>query len=361
MSLECLNPAYNRIVNSSLLGKILDKREILYNVLLYDSIYVDGTEPIFKKAEKVYYDKCRKISERSEFSQDILLLEKDLEEICFRSDFEKYLIDHPSFLGQIILGDEIFDYHKFNFPSLKSLEKSLASFCVGEKHLLKISDNKDVWRNKEIKNEISLCMHGDLHVSQTNVFGSEFLDRTLFGNQKVFEIYNNFEFKGHGLYAYQDWSTFLVSTLEFARYLGKKEIPEIIEWRSYLESLGGGVGTATSEAMFGTNFSDFDVKFLFERNVLRDDLDKIEMFPIVISGRGDNYKLPYLNEGKLSYLIDEDTGNINFGKFFGGKNFSKTVEYDEDDLIPVLTAIYKYFARDKTKMYKIMDYFNLND
>src|SRR3989344_890387 len=227
-------------------------------------------------------------------------------------EFEKLLIKYPVFLGKIVLGEEIYNYEKFGFPTQKSLEESISAFCIGEKEIVYSSNSEEFWRTGNLKNCISLNMHGDLYASQTNVFG-------------------------------------------------KKEILEIKNWKNFLESLGGGRGTATSEAMFGTSFSEWELERFMETPVLNNKLEKLERFPLSIHSGLDSVSYPYISENKLFYLKENESGNISLEKFshiYKDKNFSRVLEYSEEDLIPLLSAIYKYFARDRRKMGKILDYFN---
>ena len=203
-------------------------------------------------------------------------------------------------------------------------------------------------------------MHGDLYAYQTNVFGKSRIENTLFGEIEVFETYKENE-SVRGISAYQDWSEFLLATLKYAQFLGKKEIPEIKNWKDFLESLGGGRGTATSEAMFGTNFSEWELEMLTETPVLNDKIEKLESFPLRVYSGHDSVSYPYISENKLFYLKENESGNISLEKFshiYKNKRFSKVLEYSEEDLIPLLSAIYKYFARDRSKMAKILNYFN---
>ena len=48
----------------------------------------------------------------------------------------------------------------------------------------------------------------------------------------------------------------------------------------------------------------------------------------------------------------------NLSNVYKDKKFCKVLEYSEKDLPHILTATYKYFARDRSKMHKIMKLFN---
>jgi len=362
MRIECLNPAYSKIVKSGLDKKILEKKHLIgYDVLLHRSIYFENCEEFFNKEKDLFLNPNRKISSQSETSRKILELEKEFNGNYFwdPDEFGKLLIKYPAFLGKIVLGEEIHNYEKFGFSSQKSLEESISAFCIGEQEIFYFSRTKDFWRTGNLKKGISLNSHGDLYAYQINVFGKSRIENTLFGDVEVFEIYKE-DAESSGISAHQDWSEFLLAALKYAQFLGKKEIPEIKNWKDFLESLGGGRGTATSEAMSETNFSEGELGMLMETPILRDNI-KLEGFPLAIYSKFNSFSYPYISENKLFYLIENESGNISLEKFshiYKDKNFSKVLEYSEEDLIPILSATYKYFARDRSKMTKILDYFN---
>lgn len=351
MDIECLTPAYNKIITSGIYKKIKEKEEVLKHIFLYKSSYFDGVDEIFAGIRKYYFDNKRGISEKSKFFEDILLLENEFAEEDYfpATDFEKNLIKHPFYLSYIVLGEEIFDYKKFNFPNLRSLGSAITSFCIGER----IFGDEYTWRTGNLKNNISKNIHGDLFAGQRNVFGKFSLENTLFGKEENFDVYS--EVKYSGVSAYQDWSEFLVATLKYAEYLGKEKIREIVEWEEVLEESGGGVGTAATEA-FGTDFSKSDLEFLMSFPVIQDG-KKLEQYPLHLYSQTHNSYYPYFSEGKLFYLSENESGKISF-EVYKNKAFSKVLEYSEGDLSPILTATYKFFARDRSKMYKIMDWFN---
>jgi hypothetical protein len=319
--------------------------------------YVDDGEKIIEKAKKFYFNNKRGISDKSKFFEDIVKLERDIDEKNYFSpmDFEKVLLEHPCFLGYIALGDDIFNYKKFNFSSLKSLSESITSFCIGERSF----SDEYIWRLNDFKNVIHQNMHGDLYASQYKVFGKSSLEENLFGEEEE-NLDISAKVLGSGVGAYQDWSQFLVASLKYAEYLGKEKMSEIVNWEDVLEKAGGGVGTATSEAEFGSGFSDYNLKFLLEHPVLEEG-KKIEQFPLSIHSFRDSSFYPYFSNGKLFYLREDDDGGIlmeTLSKVFGNKKFSKVLEYSENDLPHLLTGTYKYFARDRSIMYKIMNRFN---
>lgn len=350
--IQCPKPAYDKIISSGLDKKILKSREDLFDILLYDSINLDKTEFILEEA-KEFWNECP--SEKSFLFKDILELEGKLNKYYSRLDFEKIVMGNPSFFGYLILGKEIFNYKKYGFPDLKSLTESIASFCFGEKQLFSDLGTDYHWRNSKWHNEISQNVHGDLFAGQRDISGKSWIEETLFGKEEKFDSYKISD--GRGISAYQDWSEFLMATLRYAEYLGKSNLEEIVNWRETLEKAGGGVGTATAEAYFGgSSFTNG----LLKQIVLSDKMEKLE-YPIqIFAGRSYTF-LPYIKENKLLYLREKEDGEIKLDEKFKlfSRNYSISLEYSEEDLPHILTATYKYFARDRSLLPIIMDSFNL--
>lgn len=132
-------------------------------------------------------------------------------------------------------------------------------------------------------------------------------------------------------------------------------MPEIVNWREVLESIGGGVGTATAECLSGSG-SDFGFDLLLELPIFSNE--EIKISPLFIFGDSESITLPYFQEGKLLYLRKRENGEYDFHSPFVKGKYSKVVEYIPEDLPEILKATYKYFARDRTYLHRIMDWFN---
>ncbi len=368
MSIECPNTAYYKIVNNSeIYNKVLERGHLInYEILLNRSIYFENCEKFFDKERELFFNQNRKISEKSETSKKIIELEnefkKDENHNMMPKEFEELLIKFPSFLGKIILEEEIFNYVKFGFPNQRSLEESITSFCIGEREVFSHCKDGHVWRTKDFKKNISRNVHGDLYATQVNVSGKSRIEKTLFGeNAEIFDTIKELDFgSGTGISAYQDWSQFLVSLLKYSEYLGKRDLPEIVKWKETLERSGGGSGTATAEAMFGSERGEYEIEMLMEPLVLNDKIEKLDRLPLNVYSQGRS-SLPYIENNQLFYLIENEKGKISLEKFshiYKNQKFSIALEYCEEDLVNALTATYKYFARDRSLLPKIMDYFN---
>ena len=360
---ECPNPAYYRIMNSELLDKILEKKESIHLTLLYSSLFADKQgERIVEWAEEVCSGDA-KSSERTGVAKDILELYHVWNQNSpILEEFGKMLIEHPSFLARLALGRNLLSYKKYGFSNRRSLEEAITSFCIGEREIIDSFGRDYYWRTGDLKNHISLNVHGDLYAAQADVSGSEqeVIEEDLFGRRKLIVFDTKKEDVAYtGISAYQDWSTFLLSILRYAQSLGKSKMPEIVDWKDVM-SKAGVVGTHTAEAEFGLPGSDYYTKDLMDMAILREDIQEKNAWPLNIRFDGEIYYIPYIKNEEMFYLSESEKGDVSlerFGKFFEGKRFSKRMKYCEEDIPHVLRANYKFFARDKTIMFGIMDAF----
>jgi len=336
---ECPNPAYNKIIEAGI-DKRLKGNEVLEDFISHRT-FPDNIDRIYARAEKELGRKG-KITEKREIARDILLFRAayDEESEWDSESIESCCIEHPSLLAYLALGKDVFNFRELGFPTRRSLEESIASFCIGEGRSLFRSDECErIWRNGKFKNLVSRNMHGDMYVSQADVSGRYSKQETLFGGEE-----EEFEAKlidpASGAFgAYQDWSGFLLSLLRYAQALGKEKMPEIVNWREIAEKEGMGGNWADGHC-------DFDLPLLMEMRLLREGEKTEGNMPIFIAngcGKHRTDTIPFFSEDrKLVYRTDK------------GK---KLVEYDEKDLPEALVANYCYFARDWILMCKIMDKF----
>ncbi len=368
--IQCPNPSFIRIQKSGIVPRIVERGRILEKIFLFkDAFHTNEDEKphpverLFRQAEKSVCSPVKgKIEEIRDVHKEIMELYLDYlqpeEEFDVGDEgFGDLLMKYPSYLAYLILGEEVFNPQKFGFPTRRSLEESVTSFCIGEEQVFRDScENSWVWRTGKYKNEVHLNMHGDLYASQRDVSGREFVQRTLFGDEAVFDTSKKAEVRG-AIYAHQDWSEFLVSLLRYAQFLGKERMPEITGWRDVLKSVGE-VGTNTSECELGSDGRDFSLPFLMAAPLLADGVE-LDRMPLIMSMR-DCCQVPYVQNGNLVYFREEKNGNVELplaGKFIDRGKFSPQIEYTSEDLPDALKATYKYFARDKSRMRRIMDAF----
>jgi len=361
MDIECPKPAYDRLIKAGLDKKVLIKIKVLHDIFLYNNPFELEGSKILKIAKDTFSKMPeRKISEKTEVSKQILTLKQILDEdkygIVSSFKFGDLLVQYPAFLGYLILRNDLFDFEKYGFPSRASLEESITSFCISNYEIIMDWGRDYLWRSRNFKNLISQNMHGDLYASQTDFSGRECEEQTLFGIEEKFDTIKK-DSEKKTIYAYQDWSDFLMATLRYSEVIGKAKIPEIVDWKDVLGKVGA-VGTATAEAMFGETGIDLKLHFLEESPILVKG-NKIEGYLLSVKGQNSNF-FPYVEDKKLIYLENNENGKT-LPEFEGTRleniKFSRTIEYCEQDLPHVLAAIYRLFARDRSLLPKIMNIF----
>jgi len=376
-SIECPKSAYERLMKGGLVGKVLRKKQEISELMLYGYDFHSASQSylLFEKAKGELFKTNTRLSEKSEVWKNILFLyEKIDKNEDFKTDsemFEESTIEYPSLFSCMILGEELFDYEKYGFPTRKSLEESIASFCIGERwNYFGLSGRGDyTWRTEDgnFKNSLSNEFHGDCWIHQIDVSGKYKKEQTLFGEIESFDtikdIYGTEDRKGINAH-YNYWENLLMIILKYAKSLGKEKIPEIINWRETLEKAGGGVGTMTTEAMFGGGGrSDINLELLFEDPIINADRkEKLETWPLYIRGDSEVNYLPYVFKRNLHFIksCKDEEGSLDLSfaapRFKEGK-YKMHISYYESDLPHLLTGIYKLFARDRSLLPKIMNKF----
>src|SRR3989338_503934 len=355
----CPKPAYDRLDKSGLIRLIKSKKRQITDLLLLGDFEGEiGT--LVNLARTNFLNTDKRISERSEMFRDIVEFDLGLDEENFGAPSnmrEELTLKHPSLLAYLILGEKVFDFEKLGFPTRRSLEKSIASFCIGER-LWSFGDKEWIWRRGDFRYEISQNVHGDLYAHQIDVSGKDYIEKTLLGDWNIFDTLKLHNRAFQGIFAYQDWSQFLVASLKYAEAIGKSKMPEIAQWKEVLNKVGA-VGTATAECEFGGSGGDFSTEILFDNDIIIEGKGS-EKFTLCVYGDGNNDFVPYVNNGNLCYLFKDKEGEIELqdhGRFFENGRYKKVLEYAPEDLPEVLKATYRFFARDRSMLPKIMNKF----
>lgn len=351
----CPKPAYDRLAKAGLLPIIKNKQKKVIDLLLMGD-FSGEIGKVVQLAKDNFFNVNSRISDKSEMFRDIVEFEMDIDEYAgaFSDQLQRATLRHPSLLSYLILGDRILDFERLEFPSRRSLEESIASFCIGERLYLSMG-REWVWRNGIFRHEISQNEHGDLYADQMDVSGKDHVEKSLFGDRRRFDTMKLKDKSLQGVFAYQDWSQFLVATLRYAQEIGKSREPVIVNWKFVLEKIGA-VGTNSAEAEFGLSYSPVDN--LFQINVLTKG-KKLQTMPLAIFAR-ETSSIPYINNGNLSYLVEDKNGDVEIdeqGRMLNEKRFRKVLEYTPKDLPEVLKATYRFFARDRRLLPQIMNRF----
>ena len=120
---------------------------------------------------------------------------------------------------------------------------------------------------------------------------------------------------------------------------------------------------ATSEAFGGTDCFNFFKSYLGMPLLDGNKVDNEIHFYFKCGYRSESsLVIPYLEDDNLVFLVktdDESGNNVSQleGTAFEGQ-YKKSIIYTPDGLVPALRANYRLFSRDRTKMVRIMEYFN---
>lgn len=355
--IECPKPAYDRLVQAGIDKRILAKQKYFGESFLYDNPFTQEGEKILQWAKKAL-SKPNKTYAEIQIGREVLKLEAELikKENGWRirtEELEELLMTYPTLFAKIVLQDDVEKFEQYGFSSRKSLEETIASFCVGEKETLRgWNDTNYIWRQGNSKNVISLNMHGDLYAGQADISGVEKTERTLFGEEVIFDTSKLTEW--NGISSHQEWSQFLIATLRYAQAIGKEKIPEIINWRQVLAEVGQ-VGTNTAEAIFGHGSMD-QIPFLMEQQLLSEEDTRALLIRIWASN--EHEFLPCIKDKELLYLAQDQSGEIRLNhSLLKDRKYAIRIIYKENDLPHILKATYRFFARDKSLLPKIMDAF----
>ena len=369
MDIECPNPAYKRLLKAGLDRRIMERKGILMHLLL--NLVDDESDEMFKRVEKTWNANHRgKISERTKLYEDLYAFVEELDnedEFVSHEDKEMRPVKHPSLLAYAVLGEDVLKFSEFGFPTRRSLEETITSFCIGEGNRIKSWTNEYSWRRRNKKSWLSNGFHGDLWFGQMDVSGEDRKEQTLFGEIEVFDTMKDVgNTKRNVIADWVDWKTFLIASLKYANAIGKGKMPEIINWRETLEKAGGGVGTFTSEAMFGDVDSPWEIEWLGKSYVLEEGKTVYDHqnMPLTIMSGIDNSRtlyLPYVSQGNLVYVRsvgEGEAGEITLPLYFlKGKRFTPHITFTPEDLPELLAGTYRLFARDRRIMPKIINMF----
>ena len=351
--IECTDSAYKRLEAFGLIHRICNDT-IRDQMLSAYFDYTNGLQKIFKKAEKVVMANLEKISERRIVYEEILKLKHDLENGSGWINRDEVIKNYPGILAFMALGEDVLNYKSYEFPTRRALEEAVSGFCVGEwETAFSLSKENYIWRRNGLKNRISNAWHGDLYVGQVNVFSEEKKEEGLFESTIYFDSLIDSEYSAI-LAHYDSWPFFLVGVLKYAEAMGKKNIPEIIDWREVIKKVGY-ASTYTAEAEFGSQGNDFLIYQLKEGKLLIGGKRRETYNDLSIVDNSNCSYTPCLLDSNLAYVRRSKEGE----SFFCEEDlkYSKVLTYSEEDLPDLLAGTYRLFARDRSQLPKIMDMF----
>lgn len=352
--IECPKPALDKLKKAGLVDRLARDRDKWFSAAT--SLYFDRGDfyDVFDKAIK-YLENTSTNTHRPFFKRITDLIDETRKDSCLRP--EDTLMNYPEVMAYIILGDDVFRFADYGYETQKQLEESVTSFCLGYSVVPRFNDSSYYWVYGDYKNLLSNSYHGDCHIFQTDISGRYFHEKTLFGEREVFDTWKNTDECRKMISAhYDNWESWLAILLKYAKEIGRENIPEITNWRDVLREVGESHVNAT-EAEFG-DFSDF---FGLELPVMVEGR-KLEAFPITINGDDQKDYIPFVKDKRLLIIVNDKDGNMEFPEYpdsyFSNKKFKQVLAYEESDLTDLLKGTYKLFARDRSRMPKIIESFS---
>jgi len=323
----CSNQGYDKLERADILSRARKIEDGLSILLLYRSIW-EGLP------EKTLQDiKSSKSELLEEDRKDVSALEKKMNASDLIKDIRPFVFEHPFLIAHMVFGSDLERFASHGFKSKRGLASAVAAYCIAEKDSIKADPREYNWRNDTYRNRVSLTTHGDMGVMQINISSKE-------GKDVIIDPEDN----GFGLQ--QDWSPFLASTLKYAEAIGKKDIPQIKNWRDFAREIRkhNFWGTQIPEESNDNDY--FDAQMLLERGLYPLDA------PIFIN----DHVAASLKENRLEILRESADGKVLL--YDGRLKMNVCATYFPDDLPHLLNANYQLFARSVDSMAKLMDYFN---
>lgn len=355
MLIECPKPTLDKLNESGLLEKILEKKDKWQDALIGLNFNEEVFWDIFDESEEFFKNITlfKENHDKINLILDILELENEIKDDLVYFDKKEILSKHPSVLPYIIFGDEILNYSDYGFEYRRQLEESITSFCLGD-HPFFDRDHY-LWFQGDYKNHLTNDYHGDFWITQTDISGKYLVEQTLFGEKEVFDTMKDVTKVRKGMSAHYDyWDSFLAIILKYAEALGKKDIPEITNWRDILSGFGDYYDIPESSGT-SSSFYHLSLPILIENQ-------EPKTFPPSIQPNDGKEYIPYVTDGKLLFIVEDEDGEITFppfkrARYFADSKFSAHLVYEEAELPHLLIGTYKLFERDRTRMPKIIDLF----
>ncbi len=323
----CSNQGYDKLERADILSRARKIEDGLSILLLYRSIW-EGLP------EKTLQDiKSSKSELLEEDRKDVSALEKKMNEQDLITDIRPFVFEHPYLIARMVFGSDMEKFASYGFGSKMALASAISTYCIAERDTIKQTPHEYSWRNNNYRNVVSLTTHGDMDVTQIKILGNP-------GEDVIIDP----QYYGFGLQ--QDWSPFLASALKYAEAIGKKDIPQIRNWREFARQIRkhNFWGTKIPEESKDDDY--FDAEIIFTRGLYPSNS------PIFIN----DHVAASLKDNRLEMLRESADGKVLL--YDGRLKMNVCATYFPDDLPHLLNANYQLFARSVDSMAKLMDYFN---
>lgn len=346
----CPTPAYDRLMAAGIDKLISRNRHRLHLFFLYKGYGDEGR--LERKAVKA----LEKPGDNHEFWLDVLRFYDVLDEhgtgYIPDESFGEAVLQHPAALAHVAVS-KLPDAHALGFRSIQELETAIASYCLERERDYPDDHNRYTWRLRDKRNDIFHDWNGDFFVGQIDVSGGSRVVRTFWGEETVFDTCGSRD--RNGIDGFDNkWRVWLMTLLRYAQAVGCGNMHEIQQWRDIIDEVGA-VGTNTAEAYGSSSY--FYLQSLKDYLLLRRD-EQPQSFPLRIDSHAHGYwYIPYVDGELLRVAATDKDGDVTFGgtRFFEGQRFRNVLDYDKTDLPHLLRGTYRFYARDRGELPRIMD------
>ena len=338
MSIEITNYAYDK-VKSSELGILIEKNwKKIYSLFLYN-LGCEEADDVFEAAEEV----LKKPEGLVALDRAKRVLDLDAMGYFFPSDIDEVLLS-SGILTYTVLETFKPEPEKYGFPNEKMLDDAVTAYCISKSREF----SNYIWRHKNFKNILTNSHHGDCWFFQDDLSHNPRTEDTLFGPVEQYDVYK-METKGGG-FALCDtnWSSLLMSALNFIEHLGMKNDSFVKNWRA---AFAKNSGTATAESEYGGSDYFSLIYHLFACHKPQD----IDEYRPVLFGDRDTV-ISYIKDNILfigNKAKEDEKPDIMLGSW----PVKARMQYDAEDIPKLFEGIMINYARDRREAAEIMAQF----
>lgn len=373
--LICTPPAYDRLASAGIIAQIKKHQDEVEELVLASGIPDAASAQAVLTWARTFLANRFLDGEQARCAREIVQRAEESTLQRRRGDGRNESLPRQTdwFLAHLLIGQDLFSPEKFGFPNATTLATAITTYCNEFCSWSELGDAYSTWRSTDSTtgrtNAVFLSLHGDVHYIQSQYrFCAPTIEETLFGQEILFAPVTAEECN-HSIVTYQDSSPMLLALLYYAQHLRLDTIDEIVNWREVLRETGEHVVHA-AEAL-GNHNEDFFTLSVNQARLAGMHEFGVGALPLIIfQGPGAPTAVPVIKDQKLLICLDRSPGTstsssaISFGdgstapiQAFNRQVFPY-VTYTAADLPELLRATMKYFARDRSRLYRIMDLFN---
>lgn len=272
---------------------------------------------------------------------------------------ERILLANPGALARLVLGNDVPRWQDYGFANKRRFERSLVSYCLQEYDTIMWPKEQHAWRRAGRRNSISNTMHGEVRVGQHDVSGSARTTQTLWGETQELPTHKTADYRGLAANDHT-WTPWLWTVLRYTEAVTRRDNPLVTDWTSVCLRAGGGRGTATAEAEFGSDLPPWILEQYLRVGLLRKGEPVTRDVILMDNGYSGNVLyLPYLEDRCLHVAVTETDGPLRFddARYPAGRRLRDVLVFDEGDLPDLLAGTYRFFGRNRRHLPIFIDAF----